>query len=1124
MPNDARRNDALDDPLDDKGARERALDVTTSFIVEAPAGSGKTELLIRRYLALLATVEHPESVLAITFTRKAAAEMRNRILAALRSASDRPDEATDTRTHSLARAALRADERFGWRLLRNPARLRILTIDAFNLALARRLPVLSGIGAGLAVEERAKPLYRAAAERLLSHVADPDRYGAAVAHLLEHLDNRAGRFVELIVELLGRREDWLAVLQPLRFGVVDRELRVRLEQARSDLVDAHLETLRARFPGGALQEAAALAHAEAPTIPVGHRREALRAYLDDAKEPGDAATAADRWVALAELLLKSDGDWRIAHPDGVKQRALDLIERLDGVVGLRESLHAVRQLPPRTYSDHEWRALLAMLDVLPLAASELQLEFADTGRADYACFAAAARQALGTDDEPTDIVLALDARLRHVLVDEFQDTSLSQVRLLERLTAEWTPGDGNTLFLVGDPMQSIYRFRNAEVEQFLAARAHGIGRLPLEPLKLTVNFRSTHPVIDWHNEAFSRILPATDDLRRGAVAFTPSRPAPSAGGEGRVIVHPFLRRSREAEAARVADIVAAAQASRPQGSVAILVSGRAHLVEIVAALQWRGIAFQATDIDPLAERPVVLDLLALTRALSHLADRTSWLAVLRAPWCGVELADLLAISGDRTETMLDILRGDAWRARVSRDTRERIDRTLAVLERALEEVRRLGLRDAVERAWHALAGPATVPDERGLAEAAAYLDQLSMLETRSRGPLDFAELEDALAELHAPPDPRPGLGVQMLTVHRAKGLQFDTVILPGLERTLRGENATLLKWTSTHDPARDSIVVAPVQAQGSDRNPLYAWLSGIARDQAHHERERLLYVAATRAKSELHLLGSVAVESGPNGPRLRAPLRTSPLGILWPVVQRAFERQLELHGANDGEAPPEMRREPVLRRLPSGWRSPAPPHAPRVAEPASERAASILTPDFDWASETARRVGTVVHRELQRFAHAQALPDEATLLNRRRLFAVELAELGVPPSMLESALERVMTALRRTIADPRGRWLFDHRHRDATAELALTGRTAGDTVSVAVDRTFLDANGVRWIVDYKTSMHEGGGLDAFLDREQQRYRPQLDRYAELLRDLGPEPIRLGLYFPLFSAWREWPAG
>ena len=119
--------------------------------------------------------------------------------------------------------------------------------------------------------------------------------------------------------------------------------------------------------------------------------------------------------------------------------------------------------------------LKALLVVLRLGAGELKFVFAERKAADYPEFAAAARQALGTPDEPTDTALALDARLRHVLVDEFQDTSEAQVRLLESLTAGWEAGDGRTLFLVGDPMQSIYRFRNAEVGLFLDVRDHGLG-------------------------------------------------------------------------------------------------------------------------------------------------------------------------------------------------------------------------------------------------------------------------------------------------------------------------------------------------------------------------------------------------------------------------------------------------------------------------------------------------------------------------------------------------------------------------------------------------------------------------------------------------------------------------
>ena len=142
-------------------------------------------------------------------------------------------------------------------------------------------------------------------------------------------------------------------------------------------------------------------------------------------------------------------------------------ETLRDTRNCRDLLAARRELPPASYDDDEWRVLKALFVVLRLGAGELKFVFAERNAADYPEFAAAARQALGTRDEPTDTALALDARLRHVLVDEFQDTSEAQVRLLESLTAGWEPGDGRTLFLVGDPMQSIYRFRNAEVGLFL---------------------------------------------------------------------------------------------------------------------------------------------------------------------------------------------------------------------------------------------------------------------------------------------------------------------------------------------------------------------------------------------------------------------------------------------------------------------------------------------------------------------------------------------------------------------------------------------------------------------------------------------------------------------------------
>ncbi len=1123
----------------DEHARERALDVTRSFIVQAPAGSGKTELLIRRFLALLATVTAPESVLAITFTRKAAAEMRDRILRALRSAMDpisaggRPPH---VRTLQLARKALEADTRLGWDLLGNPARLRIQTIDAFNFGLARRLPVLSGLGADLAVEDDAKDLYRKAAERLLEHLpAGDDLHSRAVATLLGHVDNRVPRFVDLVIEMLARRDAWGPVLPEVGGDeIANANLRASLERARIELVEAHLEALTREFPSDLLADAMAVAREAAATLVAAGSESPIAAWAGHRDTLPGALTDRSQWLGLAALLLTAGGtprrsfDYRVGFPPGkpgapLKQRALAVASTLAPLEELTARLDAVRRLPEPRYAADEWRVLQAQLVVLRLAAAELEVVFSERRLADYPRIAAAALQSLGSEDEPTDTALALDATLQHVLVDEFQDTSEAQVRLLGKLTSGWQRDDGRTLFLVGDPMQSIYRFRNAEVGLFLDVRERGLGDISLEPLSLAVNYRSTGPLVEWVNGCFARVLPALDDEVTGAVTHAASVAATGAGEDGGVQVHPLFRRSRLFEACSVVDVVEQRLAEDDDADIAILVQGRSHLIHIVGELVRRGVPFQATDIDPLGERPIVLDLLALTRAIAHPADRPAWLAVLRAPWCGLTLAELHALCGDmRSATLPQLLRDDARRQRLEPGARARLDRLWTILETAPVELRRFGLRDAAERAWLALGGPATARSARELDEAQAYFDELAGLERRARGHVDLTKLAEALEKLYAPSRPDASIRVHLLTVHKAKGLEFDTVIVPGLERRSRSDDKRLLQWARLPGASGRGLVVAPVAGTGDDPNPLYRWLEGLESGKLVQEKRRLLYVAATRAKRRLHLFGSCALKDGDGGgPTIVTPPSMVALGLLWPVLETDFQARLAGVAEIEGEAAPVIPRDPLLRRLPLTWSVP-PLESPRIESSSRSRAAAEPPVLFDWASETARHVGTVVHRELLRIARGGAgssagAPGTATV----RRFHDELAELGVPADRRTDAVQRVATAVQRTLADERGRWLLDQRHASADSELALTGRMNGDVVSVVIDRTFVDGQGTRWIVDYKTSGHEGAGLEAFLDREQQRYSPQLVRYAALVRHLGPEPVRLGLYFPLLSAWRDW---
>src|SRR5258708_5779388 len=200
--------------IPDLDARRRALDPTRSFIVQAPAGSGKTELLIQRYLRLLATVGAPEEVVAMTFTRKAAGEMRERGLNALESTKHpAPKPKHEKLTWALARDLLAHSERRGWALDAHSSRLKIQTIDAWCMGLTRNAPLASGMGLIAGVADDTRALYAEAARRLVFTQPMPE----SCASLISHLDNQADRLIQLIAGMLADRDQclpWLIQSRP----------------------------------------------------------------------------------------------------------------------------------------------------------------------------------------------------------------------------------------------------------------------------------------------------------------------------------------------------------------------------------------------------------------------------------------------------------------------------------------------------------------------------------------------------------------------------------------------------------------------------------------------------------------------------------------------------------------------------------------------------------------------------------------------------------------------------------------------------------------------------------------------------------------------------------------------
>ncbi|MBZ0071952.1 MAG: UvrD-helicase domain-containing protein [Gammaproteobacteria bacterium] len=1131
----------------DQEARSRALDPSTSFIVQAPAGSGKTGLLTQRFLVLLTGVDAPEEIVAITFTRKAAGEMRQRILEALeRAKNDQPPEKDHERhTWELAQRALIRDKEQGWQLLDNPARLRIQTIDSLCTTLARQMPILSRFGSVPAIAEDAEPLYLEAARNTIAELESGAEWSDAVAHLVQHLDNRLDKLQGLISTMLARRDQWLRHVADPDHPGLERE---NLEAAMARLVIDALGELARHVPETCGPELIELARFAASNLEGMDSPIVVCADLQDL--PSVQVTDRAQWEGLTELLLTKEGTWRksLTKNQGfpapsstknkddkarfteMKQRMGTLLESLQGEDVFREQLALLRELPPHQYTDGEWETLQALVELLRIAAAHLELVFSEQGQVDFPALARAAIQALGEPEAPTDLALALDYRIRHLLMDEFQDTSFNQYELLKRLTAGWQPEDGHTLFVVGDPMQSIYRFREAEVGLFLAAREHGIGQVPLEFLRLAVNFRSQQGIVDWINQRFPDVLPADDNVTGGAVSYAPSTAFHPQLTADAVTIYPSLvpsslKRDDIAEARQVVSIVQQAKTEHPDGTTAILVRGRTHLVAIVEQLQKANLRFQAVEIERLAHRPVVQDLLALTRALSHIGDRIAWLAVLRAPCCGLTLEDLYALAGDdSSRSIIDLLHKEQRIEQLSEDGRSRIARVLPVLDTALSEQARCSLRSSVEGVWTALGGPACVADETDLEDGEVYFQLLEKLGSAGDVP-DIHELNKQVEQLFALPDVEANDSLQLMTVHKAKGLEFDTVIMPGLGRIPRHDDEKLLHWLERGRESGDSdLLLAPISAHGEYKNPMAAYLQRLDKVKGRFEDGRLLYVAATRAKQRLHLLGHVGLQEKDGGLELKDPPKDSLLARLWPVVENDFQSLL---AERDVETLlPENAIEPVVHtavrtRLALDWSLPAPPESIQVTDTTMESVVGELI-EFGWAGETARHVGTVVHRLLQHIGTMGIDHVEADDLRRfEQVGRKMLARLGVPEARLKVALEEIGAALQAALEDERGQWILSGLHEKASCELALSSKRDGGIDHMIIDRTFVDEHGTRWIIDYKTGAHTGGGVDEFLDREQERYRQQLERYASIMSKMEERPIRLGLYFPLLGGWREW---
>ena len=1036
----------MNKPIDQE-TREEVIKPNSSFVVQAPAGSGKTTTLARRILQLLTVVESPKEIIALSFTNKATAEMHARVL---KQYNDPQNKKVVKKIVTRAKK-LKWDEDF-------LDLLEIMTIDSLASKITRQAPILSE-SLFMNIAEDSHAIYEAAVKETM-------RDNGPLAELFSFLNYDYQKIEKQLIAQLETREQWIDT--------------INYYKNNPDLIEGKTKTYYLNeMKGWVIKLRGLFKKDEIEDI------KNILTYLDSTFSQQE--NKIDFWLNFRDLIMTKGGKVgkRFGPKEGFSKSRVGKFykEKLLNLLNFTHRNNILEDLNNVIYEEKIADIFPTNIHNASILLSELYLklqqQFNLRSELDHTQVVENAIITL----QSTNVAILFDENVSHILIDEFQDINEQQNKFLKLLTQNFSGDPKKSFFTVGDPMQSIYRFRKAEVGIFQDLKKTKLfGDIRVKACDLKVNFRSNEKIIDWVNEVFQKALGRIDNKNKGLIPYHPSSMGPEKiAGDG-VHCHILKNKTKDSyteqkkEAHYIFHIIKKLKAKQKDIEIVVLARNRSHLSSLLTLMRKDSFPIEATEIDSIEYNQTFQDILCLTKALYNLNDKISWIGILRAPWCGLKLEDLTCLFEAKTsETPWQILNNASITKHLTSDGQKRLACLKKVISKNIQFRGRVAHRFFIESIWRQLLGFETMVDSDDMKRIDKFLDLID----QSSSPLsiDFEKLNRLIEDLHTDDRSNEPNPVKFFTIHKAKGDEFECVIIPGLGRIPKVEDHTLISYDGE---------ILSLNNNKNEEDNLYNYHRSKELTRLQNETIRLLYVAITRARYDCHLIGTVTENSKGE----LSPTKNSFLQILWPLD--IFE--------DSDEKVPDEEFVPKLRRLKSKYFN-------RVLEINTQTPSNKIVKDSKISTDNIYTfTGTLIHNYYEIVIKKQL--DINNLLSKKLSYIYDIfMGNGYKESEINTAIEVIKESLLSLQKSKDGQWIYQ-LHKDEGMEVNYL-HTIDDEIKILIpDRTFIE-DGTKWIIDYKTVFNEQNKA-LNLEIEAKTHAEQLNIYESLFDD--DHPVQKAIYF------------